>query len=415
MEGLSQMEPAKGTHDDLFVRALCLQQGGNHVLILGYDLLFFEQSFVDRLKGAVGRFLNLAPREIFINFTHTHAGPRLTEWAYGGKPCPYYLDHLVAQTIKAAKESVDRLVDVTLTAGETATTIPVNRRKLDEHGKAQWVPDPGQTVYDKLPYAFLRDVDGNVVSILFSIACHPSMIYKGEISAEFPGAAMRFLNEKYRTEGSIFLQGAAGDAKPRAGARDGYWGQCSWEEMDAVGREITDAIIADFGNQITIDQPFLHTELKNIPWLLEPVPSDKELEAVATGDDPFRKKWVADLLRRREVEGSLADEWIYTVQVVELAPNLRLVGVAGEVLAILGWRIRECFPDGITFVLGYSNGTRIYMPVSDQLAEGGYEVDSYWEYHVPSRSRNGAETPLLNYLADYAKTRGIGILSQPEP
>ena len=51
---------------------------------------------------------------------------------------------------------------------------------------------------------------------------------------------------------------------------------------------------------------------------------------------------------------------------------------------ILLYFIEKFYGDGVTFPIGYSNGTGLYLPVSKMLPEGGYEVESYWEYGFPS-------------------------------
>jgi hypothetical protein len=115
--------------------------------------------------------------------------------------------------------------------------------------------------------------------------------------------------------------------------------------------------------------------------------------------NPLRRAWAAEMLDRYD---ELEPDFPIGLQVFQLSEGLRIVGVEGEVLAELGLRIRELFPTGVTFVLGYCNATRLYLPVSEQLAAGGYEVDSYWEYHCPSPPAPGCELPLLSAIADHA-------------
>ena len=61
---------------------------------------------------------------------------------------------------------------------------------------------------------------------------------------------------------------------------------------------------------------------------------------------------------------------------------------------------------GITFPLGYTDGCQIYLPVSHMLAEGGYEVDSYWEYHYPAPLAPGMESVLADAIRA-AQSAGI--------
>ena len=60
--------------------------------------------------------------------------------------------------------------------------------------------------------------------------------------------------------------------------------------------------------------------------------------------------------------------------------------------------IIDFFGAGVTFPLGYRNGEGLYLPASDQIDEGGYEVVSYWEYGWPSKLAKGFEEILEGVL-----------------
>ncbi|MDP6381513.1 MAG: hypothetical protein QF662_09230, partial [Phycisphaerae bacterium] len=94
--GRDKKDGCQGIHDDLFVRALWLSHDGSEALILGFDLLFFSRDVADRLKGAIGRRLDVAPHGILLNTSHTHSGPCVDSWAYGGHrpPNEAYLEAL---------------------------------------------------------------------------------------------------------------------------------------------------------------------------------------------------------------------------------------------------------------------------------------------------------------------------------
>jgi hypothetical protein len=85
---------------------------------------------------------------------------------------------------------------------------------------------------------------------------------------------------------------------------------------------------------------------------------------------------------------------------------LRLVGLEGEPVAELGRLILDYYGAGVTFPLGYTGGAQMYLPTTPMLSEGGYEVDSYYEYRQPSVLAPGMEAKLLGAL-DALRERGI--------
>jgi hypothetical protein len=92
---------------------------------------------------------------------------------------------------------------------------------------------------------------------------------------------------------------------------------------------------------------------------------------------------------------------------VQLGRGLRLLGVEGEVLASLGLKMLGIYSKGVTFAMGYTNATQVYLPSTEELPQNGYEVDSYWEYHWPSPLAAGGEEPLL---AELRRLRDTGVL-----
>jgi hypothetical protein len=410
MDGFGKKTPALYVHDDLFLRVLYICQGDTVQAIVSYDLLFMERFRVDRIKGAIGNATGLCPSEILVNFTHTHAGPAVSNWAYAGQPEGVYLDLIEARTVEAVLAAREKCVDVSIDAGLTYTDLPINRRQPDEAGIAQWQVNPDGPVIKDLPFCIFREVQSRrVVGLLFSVACHPSMMFETAISAEFPGAAVRQLNEHYETEGAIFLQGAAGDAKPRPAANGDYWGRSTWEQMEEVGADLTRLVVEAEKSAVRLS-PSLHAALVDVPWRLLPPPSREELEGVLASESetPPRQAWARDMLAIQEWSGELPREAGVLLHVIHLSEDLRIVAVEGEVLALLGRRILDLMPPGLTFMLGYSNGTSLYLPDPADLPFGGYEVDSFWEYHKASSSAPDCHEPLVEAVSSVLR-RGAAV------
>ncbi len=410
MEGLGQSHGCESIHDDLFVRALYVSHAGKDSLILGFDLLFFERPDVARFKAALERVLGLKPEQIFLNTSHNHAGPRLSHWAYSDGVEPSYLDRIEAAILDASVRAKAQAVDVTLWAGATRTDLPVSRRQPDAAGHAQWKPYRQGAICDALPFCLFKDARDQVVALLFSVSCHPSMIYECIISAEYPGAAMRKLNEHFKTEGSLFLQGAGGETKPRYVA-DGQerWRAGTWDEMEAAGAEVAGAVIAQASRSLTKVEPDLRFNLSDLAWPLVPPPPQAHYEAVLHDPDErhARKQWAADMIDQLGRTGSLPRHIPVALHALQLGKGLRLIGVEGELVAPLGSLILNEFNRGVTFPLGYSNGCQVYLATTAMLPEGGYEVDSYWEYHWPSPLAPDGERVLLDAVRQLRDQQGF--------
>jgi hypothetical protein len=394
MEGLGQQGGIEKILDDLFIRGLYLSHEDEDVLILACDLLFFTRAQVNRIKGAVGRVADLTPRQILLNCSHTHAGPRVTPWAFTGDIDPLYFDQIIAAMESVAVAAKADRRPVTIDAGMTRTDVPRSRRKIDAEGKAEWAPSEKAPICDALPVVRFTDDAGAVVCLLFSVSCHPSTWYELAVTADYPGVAVRRLNARYGTENAMFLQGTGGDTKAYTIAvSEDYWRHGKWEDVEQAGNEVADAVIARIDAGLTPITPNLKACVVPTCWPFEAPPSREEIEAACDAQTPGspRHTWAVGLLTQLDRGLPLMTGLEIDMHGVKIGDGLRLVGLEGEAVAELGLLMLEEYPTGVTFPMGYTDATRIYLTVSHMRAEQGYEVDSYWEYGYPAALAVGTE------------------------
>ena len=407
----------KGIHDDLYARALYLNDGREDILIMGFDLLFFSRDEANRYKGAIGRKLDLSPRQILLNTSHTHTGPKVGSWDYTPSD-RLYLQFLENAIVNAAVESKNTLRDVTLWAGETHSKLPMSRRKPLPNGIIDFAPYPEGVVYDKLPFCLFKDMGGKPVYLLFSVSTHPSTIKGNErsyfISADYPGKAMAVLDEYLGAAGSLFLQGAAGDSKPSViGKGEESWRAGDWPDVDSAGSMAAYEVINAIDAGLTRCEPELSAVSIEMSWpmaqprtraeyvqVIEKPPAHSE--SIPEG----MKRWAQEMIELIDRGFGLPTAVPITAHGVRLGKNLRLVGIEGEIVAELGHLIANFYGNGITFPMGYTDGAQLYLPTSKMLDEGGYEAESYYEYRFPAPLAKGMEGILTQSLQEL-RTKGI--------
>ncbi|HOZ49137.1 MAG TPA: hypothetical protein PLO37_00335 [Candidatus Hydrogenedentes bacterium] len=404
-----------GIHDDIHARAIYVEHQGEPALIMGFDLCFLGREEADRFKGAIGRVMDLLPRQIFLNTSHNHVGPSVGTWYSAGYETPErdYLNQLERATVAAACRARDEARDATLSAGCTRTALPVNRRRPNEAGQIENRPYPDGKVYDRLPLCLFEDTSGKPICLLFSISTHPSMMSGWEISAEYPGAAMRCLDEYLGTPCSLFLQGVGGDSKPLVIGRGvDRWIPGTWELMDEAGAMVANEAIEALKKGLEPIEPHVQTASVEMAWALEPTPPRVEFEAVVENTAPESRPrdvqclWAQHQLELLDKGLTLPTAVTLTAHGIRLGEGLRLIGIEGEAVHEWGYFIEDFYSGGTTFPLGYTDGTGLYLPTSRMLPEGGYEVVSSWEYGLPSRLAPGMEVQVTNALRHLRK-RGI--------
>lgn len=414
--GTRDMDPAgnRGVHDDIFSTALYLASDDDEVILVGMDICFLSREQTDRLKGAIGRKLNLRPDQILVNFSHNHTGPRCGSWIY----LPMnetYLDFMLDATVKAAVDAKAAAQPVTLWAAEGKTKLPMNRRKPNPAtGLADFAPNPEGYTYEHLPVLLVKDSEGQPLYLAFSVAAHLSSIKGNDrsyyISSDYAGEARRRLEKKLGLKGSLFLQGAGGCAKCSLSDKEEAFLDGSWEQVEQAGERVTEDVCAAIEESLTPIETDIRLCAREMKWPLEPVPERSYFAEVAANPQAhtesvpeIMKIWAEDMMAQLDAGYSLPTEVPITVHGIEIGKGLRLVGIEGELTAPLGKLIRDFYGEGITFPLGYSNGCQMYLPSSDMIPLKGYEVVSYWEYRKPAPLKPGMESILSDSLAQLMK------------
>jgi hypothetical protein len=405
----------EGTHDDIYARALFLEHEGEQVLIMAFDLCFIGREETDRFKAAIGRIIDLSPRQILLNTSHNHVGPSVGTWYSAGYEAQdrLYMNDLEQATVRAACEARDAMKEVTLWSGLTHSKLPMNRRKKMPDGSIQNRPNPKDRAYDRLPICMLKDTVGEPVCLLFSISTHPSMMSGYETSAEYPGVAMRLLDKHFGSTCSLFLQGVGGDSKPLViGEGQDTWKRGTWELMEKAGAMIAGEAIAAIDAGLEQVEPDLCAASVEMEWALEPTPPKDFFEKIVDDTDEANRAkdvkfmWARHILKRLARGDTLPTSVTLSAHGVKLGKDLRILGIEGEAVGEWGYIIEKFYGDGVTFPLGYTDGTGLYLPVTKMLPEGGYEVISYWEYGLPSGLAPGMEKAVQDAL-NQLRARGI--------
>lgn len=394
-------------HDPIFTRALWVEHDGQTTLVVCYDFCFIGRALSDRFKGAIGRVLDLLPRQIMLITTHSHAGPAAGVWHSAGYEIPdrQYYQALEDATVKAAKIAKNTAKDATMLAAAGRSSLPMNRRLL-VNGRAENVPNPDGPTCDSLPVCLFKDHDDQPICCVFSIAVHPSIVRGWDISAEFPGHTCDLMDTYFGHECAMFLQGMGGDAKPRtiASGDDWFW-KASWPEMEETGRILakeTQQVLEAGLQQI---QPCVRSTILEMQWPLAELPSREFFEDVVKKtdwncpNDKVHGQWAARYISLLDNYGSIPDHVSILLQTLQWGRGLQLVATEGEPMAYHAKAVLNAF-EGVTFPLGYANGEALYLTTTNMLEEQGMEVESYCNFGFPSTIAPGSESIFKQALLD---------------
>jgi len=323
---------AVGAHDPLFARVLALSDGRQTAAICACDLAIIRRIDVARIREQV-----TADARVLVCATHTHSSPE-SGYLFGNTPDDPWVvetDRRIAAAVDAACRA---MAPVTLSAGSRDTELSHNRRvpggtdlALEYcEGETTGPVDPALTVLR------LDGADGPR-ALLCHFTAHALTVGPRTFhyTADYPGAIVRALEERFPGAAALFVNGAAGNVHPR---------RCMRQDLSALqemGAALGEAAINAAGNAATLGDLRLDVRAETLTF---PNRMDSALQV--------------------DVELACLD----------LGP-LTIGFVPGELFVEFQLEFKRRLAPRTALLIGYANGWPGYIPTRDAYPAGGYGVD----------------------------------------
>ena len=370
--------PMDGVTDDIQVKAVAFEDAsGRRLVALSAEILFVLPSQRARLAGLCGDRWDVEPEALLINPTHTHYAP-----AYGVEPdsldddadeaecaAASYRERLDDAFSSVIDDAINDLAPADLYYSYSKCAIAMSRRRPGEGG-FDFQPHADGPVDHDVPVLAIRS-GGTLRGIIFGYACHPTSVNAyNRVFGDWPGTAMRHLEEDHPDATALFLIGCAGDQKA--------YPQGSVELARQHGRTMANAVEAALGTeQCRVHGPLRIAAEDATLDIEEPIEDD----GTRTGTDVMQRT--------------------YPMQAVGFGTDLTLLSLSGEVVADYACRLKTELA-GPVWVSAYANSTG-YIPTRRVLSEGGYEAR---QSHAKGRYAASTEDRILGCARALAERVG---------
>lgn len=381
-------KPSDDILDELYAKALVLNDGNNTIAIVSADLLYTPlEEITNPARRIIKEKTDIPEEHILICATHTHSGPevftrsklRPDQEIPASKIDQCYLETLIRKIADAAVLAHKSMREVKIDAAKgRIPEIVFNRRPKASDGSAvmTWsvpaeiaatreietrpdgstavsftldVNEPNLTFGPIDPEVWVlrvEDANNNIVGAIVNFACHPVCVYPHlptAISADFPGDATDMVEQ---TEGGIclFALGTAGDIVP-------------YQRGVKAHRQIGKALGAEALRRLQFvgasDEVTLDAIKKEIKF---------PVKKLVSADDEKKPDKVAEYITTE-------------IQILRLG-DIYILGLPGEVLAEVGLEIKKRAGIEKLLVVSLSNDAIGYVCHSRAYEEGGYEPGS---------------------------------------
>ena len=227
-------------------------------------------------------------------------------------------------------------------------------------------PDPHKQIDPDVPVLRVLSNDGAAKVVLFGYACHPTTVGPPAwdlVNPDYPGFARDWLAAAYPGATPVFLQGCAGDVKPRVVTphpsgygRFGYVLLSPLETVAEIGHELGRAALS-----AVMVPP-------------EPVPANRPTELDKALAAPVHLAGIVEQVQLplREVDPSepprLFDMGAWRIG------DLYVFGLSGEVFSQIGVRVKRELAGKRVWTNGYTGAGAVYIPDAASYREGGGTV-----------------------------------------
>lgn len=331
-------EPAEGTEQDLFAKALAVEdRDGNRVVFITMDLIGVIEELRTAVEDQVQKKYELPPHALLMNASHTHCGP-----AYGRDEAKDYLDSLTKKMVDLVGQSLDGLEPASLSYCRARCGFAMNRRTPTETGYRNH-PNPDGPVDHAVPVLRVDNADKELRAVLFGYACHNTNMGFRKWLGDYAGYAQEYFEKDHPEATALFLMGCSADQNPYPRS------ELKYAQMH--GRSLATAVEAALEvNQRTL----LHQRPLSGP--LRTALETVTLESAKEGRADFD----------------------YPVQVARFGNDLVIIALGNEVVVDYSLRLKRELtkPEGpAIWVAGYSNAYTNYIASKRVLEEGGYEAN----------------------------------------
>jgi neutral ceramidase len=396
MAGYYTTRLSEGVHDDLYSKAIVLEQGGVKAALVSLDIISTTREMVERARKEIERTTGIPGANVMIGATHAHTGPVLTTpssrdiaLGSGVEAVRKYNEGLPPLIAQSVKEADSRRAPVTLSAGiGREEMLSFNRRFHMKDGTVGWNPGklnpgilrPAGPIDPEVGVLLFDGEDRKTLAAYVNFAMHLDTVSGRMISADYPHVLAKLLAEvKGPQLLTLFATGCCGNinhidvshAAPQGGNAEAF----------RIGTILAAETLKTAANAqaVPIGPLRVSREIVKLP-LPELKPGDVERAEAAIAvistpkPPPFLEQVgafkIVDVAARKgrpqEVE----------VQVIALGDDVAWVSLPGEIFVELGLAIKQASPFKHTMIAELANGSIGYIPDRKAYVEGNYEVVS---------------------------------------
>ncbi len=376
-------KPSEGKLHDIWAKALAVEdERGNRFVLVSAEILGFSREVAEAIAERAQQQYGLRREQLMLNATHTHSAPVIRQNLIGAYDLDaeqttrvnQYAQQLQDKVVAVIGAALHDLAPAKLSFAHGTGSFAKNRRRPAPSGMQIGVNDTGPVDHD-VPVLAVESADGKLRGLIFGYACHNTTLTDKhyEVSGDYAGFAQAALESAHPGATAMFVMGCGADINP--------FPRTTIENAQQNGASLAQAVEQAMKNKRLNVRGTIKLAFDRVMIPLATPPTREEFQARLNDRNVYNQRHAQRMLQRYERDGKLANEYPYTIQVLQFGPDCTLIGLAGEVVTDYVLRLKRELGEKGLWVAGYTNEVMAYIPSARMFKEGGYEVVTSMIYY----------------------------------
>jgi hypothetical protein len=409
---IGRLGRSRGVHDDLYARALVVQNEDTAVALISVDLIGLDAGTVHLVRQAVQKETGIAADHVMLACSHTHSGPSTPPFFRLGRVDQEWLRFFQKAVAGCVRWAAERLEPATVAVGTGSCRIGINRRGKIPAGSVSPEPDLQGVVDDEVGVIRIDRARGGPLAAVVNYGCHPVVLEDDNllISGDFPSMMTAFLERSIGGETIVlFTNGGAGNVNPvergtfaiaekLAGILGAEALKVFLQLKPVKGEELA-------CHHTTVSLPLQkpsQEELEREIELCQQKIAEGKPDLVETAMARARLAWAQEVSSRLHF-GTESWDREAELQALRLGPVV-FVAAPAELFAETCLNTKSQLKPDPIFISTYTNGYLGYVPPAEAYSQGGYEVLEAHKYlNLPSAFDPTAEGLVVQNMVELAR------------
>jgi hypothetical protein len=207
-----------GVHDDVYVRALVLDDGQTKVALVSVEVVEIPEA--TRVMSEVAQAVGIPVSNVIVAATHTHSTPLV--FYHGGEPNPIQakeIEHIRQASVQAAREAASNLQPARIAFSRGEAWVNINNGEIGGKKTRHDANGPSDKTLDVVR---VESASGQPLALVVDYPNHAEVMFRAvtkdggyEVTGDLPGAVSRMLEgNPAGAPVTLFFAGAEGDQKP---------------------------------------------------------------------------------------------------------------------------------------------------------------------------------------------------------